>query len=208
MGGTRETRVVLAGIVLGLVSVAGLIFGLLGLFEASCLAAGGALATAILAPVTSDAQGSLYPAYLQLAKFRRSEKPADILVALPAGLPGARRRSARAARSTLRVSDGAAIVSSPRGYRLCAVLEPDARARSAIEHRLRSVCGDEVRVGWASFPEDGVTLESLIAAATDRISDHERARPGQPSPRISPGELPSPSLSPTRASIGGPIERH
>jgi hypothetical protein len=171
------------------------------------LAAGGALATAILAGFMRDVEDSLYPAHTQLAKFRRSENPADILVALPPGSPGARRRRARAARSALRVTDGAAIMSSPRGPRVCAVLEPDARARRAIEHRLRAVCSTEVRAGWARFPEDGVTLESLIAAATDRIAAPEWTPAKQPMPRLRPGDLAAPSLGPTRAEIGGRFER-
>jgi hypothetical protein len=211
MGVRRDTSIALLALIgSGLASVAGLVVGVLALSEASCLAAGGALATAILAGLTRDAQDSLYPARLQLARFRRSEKPADILVALPPGPRGARRGRARLARSVLRVTDGAAVMSSARGHGLCAVLEPDARARSAIEHRLRNVCGSEVRAGWATFPEDGVTLESLIAAATDRIRipDYEPARPVQPLPRLSPGDLASPSFGSNRASIGGRVERH
>jgi hypothetical protein len=206
MGVTRQTRIApLAGIAPGLAAVAGLVFGVIGPSEAACLAVGGILATAILAGLTREAQDSLYPARLQLARFRRSEKPADILVALPSCPAGARHRSARAARSVLRVTDGTAIMS-PRGHGVCAVLEPDARARSAIEDRLRNVCGSEVRAGWASFPEDGVTLESLIAAATERIPQPERERPRQRLPQMGPGDLASPGLGTGPAPIGGSIE--
>jgi hypothetical protein len=217
MGVRRDTSIALLALVgTGFASVAGLVVGVLEPSEASCLAAGGALATAILTGLTKDAQDALYPARLQLARFRRSEKPADILVALPSGPRGARRGSARLARSALRVTDGAAVLSSGMGHGLCAVLEPDARARSAIEHRLRDVCGSDIRAGWATFPEDGVTLESLIAAATDRviagatdrIPDHTATRPPQPLPRMRPSDLPSPSFGSNRASIGGRIERH
>jgi hypothetical protein len=209
MGVRRDISIALLALIgSGLAAVAGLVVGVLGPSEASCVAAGGALATAILAGLTRDAQDPLYPARLQLASFRRTEQPADILVALPAGPGEARRGSAGLARSALRVTDGAAVMSSAEGPGLCAVLEPDARARSAIEHRLRNVCGSDVRTGWATFPEDGVTLESLIAAATDRVRDPEPARPKQPLPRLSPGDLASPSFGSNRASIGGRIERH
>jgi hypothetical protein len=210
MGVTRESSIaLLAFIGSGLASIAGLLIGALGPSEASCLAGGGALATAIVVGLTRDTRDSLYAARLQLAGFRRSEKPADVLVALPSGPRRARRGSARQARSVLRVTDGAAVMSPARGHGLCAVLESDARARIAIEHRLRNVCGSDIRAGWATFPEDGVTLESLIAAATDRIRipDHEPARPVQPLPRTSPGALASPSWRSARASIGGRLER-
>ncbi len=209
MGVRRDTSIALLALIgSGLAAVASLVVGVLGPSEASCVAAGGALATAILAGLTRDAQDSLYPARLQLARFRRSEKPADILVALPSGPRRARRGRAQLARSVLRVTDGPVVTSSARGHRLCAVLEPDPRARRAIEHRLRDVFGSDVRAGWATFPEDGVTLESLIAAATDHIPDHEPARPKQPLPQLSPGDLASPSFGSNRASIGGRIERH
>jgi hypothetical protein len=207
MGVTRETRVLLAGGALGVVSAAGLLLDLLRPSEAAFLVAGGALATAILAGLTRDVRDSLYPAHVQLARFRRSEQPADILVALPPGSSGARRRSARTARSALRVTDGAAVMSSPRGPGVCAVLEPDARARSAIEHRLRTVCGSEVRTGWASFPEDGATLEALIEAAADRIPAPDWMPPKQRLPRLSPGDLAAPSLGPSSAQIEGRIDR-
>jgi hypothetical protein len=209
MGVRRDTSIALLALGgSGLTSVVGLVVGVLAPSEAACLAAGGALATAILAGLTSDAEDLLYPARLQLARFRRSEKPADILVAMPSGPRGAGRERAQLARSVLRVTDGPVVMSSAEGHGLCAVLEPDARARSAIEHRLRNACGSDVRTGWATFPEDGVTLESLIAAATDHIPDHEPARPKQPLPRLSPGDLASPSFGSNRATIGGRFERH
>jgi hypothetical protein len=208
MGVRRDTRVALLALIgSGLAAIAGLVVGVLGPSEASCVAAGAALATAILAGLTRDDQDPLYPARLQLARFRRSEKPADVLVALPAGPQGARRGRVRLSHSLLRVTDGPVVISSARGDGLCAVLEPDAHARGVIEHRLRNVCGSEVRTGWATFPEDGVTLESLIAAATDRVGDREPAAP-KPLPRLSPGDLASPSFGSNRATIGGRLERH
>jgi hypothetical protein len=209
MGVTRESRVLLAGVAVGQAAVAAVFFGLFGPSEALFFVAGGALVMAILAGLTRDVQDSLYPAHVQLARYRRGEKPADVLVALPSGPPRARRRLARTARSVLRVTDGVAVLSSQPGAGVCAVLEPDEHARRAIEHRLNKVCGGEVRAGWASFPEDGVTLEALIAAATDRIRAPEWTPAKQPLPRLSPGDLaaPAPSLSPSHAQIGRRLER-
>jgi len=191
----------------GFAAIAGIVLGFIGPSEAAWLGAAGALAMVILTGASRDIRDSLYPAHLQLARFRRSEKPADILVVkLPPGPLTTRgsgsRRSASAACSVLRVTDGIAIMRSPRGHRLCAVLEPDARARTAIEHRLRNICGSEVRLGWASFPEDGVTLESLLAAAADRVPDRGQPDRGQRVPQVRSGQDLAPrSLGVGRASM-------
>jgi hypothetical protein len=177
MAGTLEISAVLTGIASGFTLIAGAVFGFIGSSEAACFAAGGTLALTILASGSKSAHDALHPARLELARHRRSEKAADILVVkAPPGksLLGrdARRRSASAASSVLRVTDGVSVVPSGPGSGICAVLEADARARTAIELRLRNACGSEVRLGWASYPNDGVTLESLISVALDRLTDH------------------------------------
>jgi hypothetical protein len=181
--------------------------GIIGPFEAAWLGAGGALTMMILAGGSRDREDSLHPARLQLARFRRSETPADVLVVqLPPVPPNTRRtagrRSTSAALSVLRVTDGVATLRSLRGYGLCAVIEANPRARAAIENRLRNACGVEVGLGWASFPADGVTLESLIAAAADRVPDRRRGDRRQSGSRLRPGRLASRSLDPDGAPIG------
>jgi hypothetical protein len=117
---------------------------------------------------------ALYPARMQLARCRRSGQPADILVVgFPVSTSLAGRRQSRswatAASSVLRVTDGVSMLPSMDGNGLCAVLESDGRARSAIDQRLRSACGNEIQLAWASSPDDGVTLESLLEVALDRL---------------------------------------
>jgi len=124
---------------------------------------------------------ALYPARMQLARCRRSGQPADILVAeLPASasIAGGRqaRRGVTAASSVLRVTDGVSMVPSLRGNGICAVLESDPRARAVIDQRLRSACGDAIRLAWASSPDDGVTLESLLDVALNRLPLPESRR--------------------------------
>ncbi len=79
--------------------------------------------------------------------------------------------------SVLRVTDGVSMVPSLGGSGLCAVLESDGRARSAIDQRLRRACGNEVQLAWASSPDDGVTLESLLEVALNRLPIPESRRP-------------------------------
>jgi hypothetical protein len=189
----------------GFTAVAGMLVGVVGPSEVVCFGAGGALALMILAGRSKDVHDALYPARVQLAQYRRSEKAADILVGkLPPGASLARnasRRSASATSSVLRITDGVAVVPSARGYQICAVLEADARARAAVEHRLRTVSGDQVRLGWASAPDDGVTLDSLIAAAVDRIPEHRRADRSPARQRLGVGGLALRTLGPDRTPM-------
>jgi hypothetical protein len=126
-------------------------------------------------PLAPDA---LYPARMQLARCRRSGQPADILLVELTSIAGGRqtRRCATAVSSVLRVTDGVSMVPSMGGNGMCAVLESDGRARSAIDQRLRSACGNEIRLAWASSPDDGVTLESLLEVALNRLPLPESGR--------------------------------
>lgn len=195
---------------LGLTAIAGILAGVVGPVEAACFGAGGALVLMVRSGGSryAHARDPLYPARLQLARYRRSEKEADILVVeLPPDASisrrGACRRSARAAASVLRVTDGVATVPSGRRSQICAVLEPDARARAAVERRLRTACGDQIRLGWANAPDDGVALESLIAAAVERIPERQRTpvrrSPARQQPGI--GRLVPSILGPDRAPV-------
>jgi hypothetical protein len=176
--GRRGTTLLLATLASGL---GGIGVGLIGLSEAVCLGAGGGLAVLVLAGGAQHPPDALYPARLQLAGFRRSGKPADLLVVRlqPPSITrrGVSRRCATAVSSVLRVTDGVSMVPSLGGNGFCAVLEADGRARAAIDQRLRDACGSEIRMAWASSPEDGVTLESLIAAAVDRLPKPRQRRP-------------------------------
>ena len=208
MAGTRQTSIRPAATAPAFAAIAGVFVGFIEPFQAAWLGAGALAATAI-ASASRDMRDSLHPAHLQLAHFRRTTMPADILVIrFPTGRSirrrSASRRGATAARSLLRVTDGVAIIPAVHGHGICAVLEPDPRARAAIEHRLRDVCGSEFGLGWARFPEDGVTLESLIAAATDRIPDRGRPRSGQRLHQVRPAG----HLARDRADVGrAPMRR-
>jgi hypothetical protein len=202
MAGMRESSIALvAGTASAFTATAGIVAGFMEPTEAAWLGAGWVLALMILAGASKGVQDPLYPARVQLARFRRSEEPADLLlVRFPRGRwPGraSAKRAARAALAALRVSDGATVLRSPHGLGLCAVLPPDVRARTTVENRLRKVCGDELVLGWARFPEEGVSLESLIDAAADRIQDDlPLPRPSRV-PEALPGrQLASRSLTP------------
>jgi hypothetical protein len=176
--GTPGTTVLLATLASGLTGFGAIGVGLIGLSEAAYLGAGGGLALMLLAGGAQHHPDALYPARVQLARFRRSGKPADLLLVRlqPPSITrrGVSRRCATAVSSVLRVTDGVSMVPSLGGTGLCAVVEADGRARAAIDQRLRNACGSEIRMAWASSPGDGVTLESLIRVAVDRLPE-----PGQ-----------------------------
>jgi hypothetical protein len=214
MAGMRDTSIgLLVGAAPGFATIAGIFVGLVEPSKAVWLGAGSLLTWAIMAH-RGEGPDPLYPARLQLARFRRSERPVDILVVkLPRGPLSARgsvrRRSAPAARAVLRVTDGVAVLPSLHGYGLCAVIEPDARARIAIEGRLRSVCGPEVVLGWASFPEHGVTLESLIEAAADRVPRQVPPPPVRRGPQLQPRRRFAPAgLTRAASRPGERVDRH
>jgi hypothetical protein len=178
--GTPATAMLLAAIASVVAGIGGIGLGLVGASEAVCFGAGGALALTLLAGGSKHHVDALYPARMQLARFRRSGQPADILlVELQASTSTAGRRPSRdcaAVSSVLRVTDGVSTVPSLGGHGICAVVESDGRARSAIDERLRSACGDEIRLAWASSPDDGVTLESLLEVARTRLPLPEPGR--------------------------------
>jgi hypothetical protein len=205
MAGIGETSALRTGVGSGLTAAGAMAVGLLEPFEALCVAAGAGLALAIAAGGSKAANDGLYPARLQLARFRREDKPAHVLVVrLPAGHSRSRaggRGSASSAAEVLRVTDGVAILPSLRGAALCAVLEADPVARTAIEQRLRDVCGSDVLLGWASCPNDGVTLETLLAVAVDRAPGGSLPVPTASRDHVPPGRILIDTLNPARAQM-------
>jgi hypothetical protein len=182
---TRSTTLLLAALASGLTGIGCIGLGLVGVSEAACFGAGAALATVLLASGSQHHLDALYPARMQLARCRRSGQPADILVVEPPASTSTAvgrqsRRCASAVSSVLRVTDGVSMVRTLGGKVMCAVLESDGRARSAIDQRLRSACGNEIRLAWASSPEDGVTLESLLEVALNRLPLPEPGRRHRP----------------------------
>jgi hypothetical protein len=203
--GTRGSSVLLAGLASGVTGGIGI--GLVGLTQATCFGAGWVLALILLAGGSQHTPDGLHPARLQLARFRRSGMPADVLVVDLPPAPGiGRRRMSRKCASTvssvLRVTDGVARVPSLGGHGFCAVLETEARTRIAIQRRLREACGCEIRTAWASSPDDGVTLESLIATAVDRLPQPRQRQRRQVMPPLPVQRLVPRSLGPERQPMG------
>lgn len=96
-----------------------------------------------------------------LAICRRREERALVLVA---SAPG-RRPSMT---SELRISDSTVAVARRGDSTLVAVLDGRELSRERITERLRETHGQELKVGWATFPDDGLTLDALVEIASAR----------------------------------------
>ena len=205
----RATTPLLVTLAAGLTGIGCIGLGLVAVSEAAYFGAGGAIALMLVAGGSWHRPDALYPARMQLARCRRGGQPADILVvelSSTTSLVGGRqtRRCATAVSSVLRVTDGVSMIPSLGGNGMCAVLESDGRARSAIDQRLRSACGSEIRLSWASSPDDGVTLESLLEVALNRLPLPESGRrQGRKRLRPLPVQRLLPAVSDPRESRSG-----
>src|SRR5690242_1766419 len=106
---TRTSALRLAALTSGFTGIGCVGLGLVGVPEAACFGAGGALTLMLLSGGSPHHPDALYPARMQLARCRRNGQPADILVVeLPpsASIAGGRRtrRCAAAVSSVLRVT--------------------------------------------------------------------------------------------------------
>ena len=108
----------------------------------------------------------------ELARARRRDEAADVLV-----VRVDRRGHPSDVAAALRVTDGVSVLRRARGWEICAVVpaEDGEAARRAVEQRLVPIAGEAVAPGWASFPTDGFTLDSLC--------EHARAEVGAGSSR-------------------------
>ena len=107
----------------------------------------------------------------QLMRSRRRNEPASVIViqATPPAEPAQ-------VWPSLRATDGFELVTGRDGIELRAVLEDVGLDRMAFEARIHSVLGaSDARLGWASFPADGVTLEVLVDAARSRLATSDES---------------------------------
>lgn len=112
---------------------------------------------------------------------RRRDEPAHLLWV---HAPEIGRETAAAALDAFRVTDAVALLHEGEGHEEIVAMVDDASfERGGLERRLRAHIGDAPGFGWANFPEDGVTLDSLFhQARAAAVASAER--PGQPSAQL------------------------
>jgi hypothetical protein len=116
----------------------------------------------------------------QLARCRRRGESATVLVARVAG----HHATVQHVRSLLRLSDAVLAARAVSGVDLCAVIDGVDLDREALEERLRHSLSADLLCGWAVFPDEGLTLDLLIAAARAHPV-RAAAVPTQPAPTLS-----------------------
>jgi hypothetical protein len=107
-------------------------------------------------------RGPLLELERHVMRCRRREEPALLMLA---HIPCASRSTGHRLACCYRVTDSVLVARVGRHHELVALFDDDGLDRSALEQRMRAAAGVEPTVSWARFPDDGVTLDALVAAA-------------------------------------------
>lgn len=150
----------------------------------SLVLAGGALAAVLAQPATRPVPASLERIQRQLELCRRRDEVAHLLWV---HAPGVGRETAGAALDAFRVTDAVALLHEGDGQEeIVAMVDDVSFEREGLERRLRTQLGDEAGLGWASFPADGVTLDTLFHHARAAAVASAKAQPSQPGAQLQP----------------------
>jgi hypothetical protein len=116
---------------------------------------------------TVDVNGDLQR---HLAWCRRREEPAHMLV-VP--LNGTTDAGLSELLESFRITDSVTLGRGAGGSELYALLDAHGLVRQGLERRLAGRLGDH-ELGWATFPDDGITLQTLIEHARKTMQEGER----------------------------------
>jgi hypothetical protein len=98
-----------------------------------------------------------------IMRCRRREEPASVLVAR---IAGSHRIPPRRLLECFRLTDSVTIARTRDGWEVAAIFDEDGFDRDGLERRFRAaLAATPPSVAWARFPEDGVTLDALLASA-------------------------------------------
>lgn len=129
----------------------------------SFVAAGGLLAVFLAQSPATAAPSSLERIQRHLEWCRRRNETSHLLWV---HAPQVDRETATAALDAFRVTDAAALLHEGDGREEIVAMVDDASfERTGLERRLRAQLGEDAGFGWASFPDDGVTLDTLFQQA-------------------------------------------
>jgi hypothetical protein len=133
---------------------------------ACVLAGAGVVLLTAPRPRRTDAGPRLDLLHHGLARYRRRGERADVLLAAPpAGM------TADDLAGLFREADTVAVIAQRRGPLVLALLDRERLDRGGLEARLCEACGAAPVFSWASFPEHGVTLESLVERCESQLPD-------------------------------------
>lgn len=149
--------------------------------EWSYVLAGGLLAVVIARPSPGErAMTPLERIQRRLEWYRRRDEAAEIVWIHS---PEMSEATTDRVLDLFRVTDAAARVPGSPAGEIVAMLDPLKLDHEGLERRVRACAdGTDLGVGWATFPDDGVTLEVLF----DRAHDAAVSGVAQRTERISP----------------------
>jgi hypothetical protein len=169
----RSQRALAAWLASGLVGVAAVV--MLPATQAAAVAAVALLAPGFWTWAASrnvrredERPGNLWALEAQLNYCRRRDEPADVVVIDAVRSAGV---DVTALMGALRVTDAAAVLDDGKRVRIAAALHRHNLDRQGLEQRLEGEVIAPLTIGWASFPEDGWTVDTLIDQAVARIED-------------------------------------
>jgi hypothetical protein len=108
---------------------------------------------------------------------RRREERAHLLV-LP--LEEVETHELSSVLESFRITDSVTLGKQNGGVELYALLDDKAFVREGLERRLSQLQGGRASFGWSTFPEDGVTIQTLIEHARAQMEaarEHSLAAP-------------------------------
>jgi hypothetical protein len=121
-----------------------------------------ALAIAVDRPETAPRMDDLRR---HISAARRRNERADVVVF---ALPTADLADYASLLASFRLTDSTAVTHVGRSFDVEVVLDHAGLDRDGIERRIASQLATCPLFGWATFPDDGVTLEALLATARGR----------------------------------------
>ena len=134
----------------------------------SFLSSGALLAFALMRTVEAPVATPLRQLQRHLEWCRRRGETAHLLWV---HAPGVQRSVAASALDVFRVTDSVALIHEGDGDtsdEIVAMVDATNFERPGIERRLRAYLGDGPGLGWANFPDDGLTIEALFDRARER----------------------------------------
>jgi hypothetical protein len=109
-----------------------------------------------------------------IMRCRRRQESASVLVAR---FVASGRITPRRVLSCFRLTDSVTIARTRDGWEVAGVFDHDGFDRDGLERRLRAALdGTTAGVGWARFPEDGLTLQLLLDGARAELPPPEPRR--------------------------------
>ncbi len=148
----------------------------------SFVVAGGLLAAALAHPAIPAVPSRLERLQRHLEWCRRRNETSHLLWV---HAPQADRETATAALDAFRVTDDVVLLHEGEGHEeIVAMVDNSSFERGGLERRLRAHVGDDAGFGWASFPEDGVTLDALFHHARAAAVASTVLQPAKPSAQL------------------------